>query len=150
MIYLRPARKDDFLGYYTCFDAVARESLALSRHQAPPMPESQAFFDRMMQSGNPFVLMFHENLVVGWCDVCASKERATHGKLGMGILSGLCGLGWGGKLLEATLEEARKQNFAIVALSVFSWNERARKLYARCGFLSVCRVEDTVLMELSL
>ena len=58
----------------------------------------------------------------------------------------------GRSLLEALLEAARKDGFRAVSLSVARANERARRLYERCGFAVVGEheAEDGVTMSIQL
>ena len=60
------------------------------------------------------------------------------------------GGGWGGKLLSALLEEARRKGFDAVSLSVAKWNRPAIALYERHGFVTAEEGRDVLLMRAEL
>ena len=47
------------------------------------------------------------------------------------------GLGIGEKLIKAIIEEGKRQNVEYITLEVRTSNEKARRLYSRCGFIDV-------------
>lgn len=70
----------------------------------------------------------------------AEAHRAT---LGMGIQRSYTGQGWGQRLIEASTKWAREEaGLSWLDLGVFSFNEPARHLYAKMGFVEVGRVPD--------
>ena len=78
-----------------------------------------------------------EEKIVGWCDVepVARPIFAHVGTLGMGLLPACRGRGLGGQLMTAALAASRACGLERVELGVFADNERARRLYARMGFV---------------
>jgi RimJ/RimL family protein N-acetyltransferase len=71
--------------------------------------------------------------LVGWAFLMGCDQpRPT---LGIGLTEAICGQGWGRQLVEELLAEARRQGKEAVELTVVQSNERARRLYERCGFV---------------
>lgn len=55
--------------------------------------------------------------------------------LGLGLAPHLCGLGLGQAFVEVAMDFARKElGAASFRLTVAAWNQRAKRVYLRCGF----------------
>jgi len=150
-VVVRPFRPEDAadLGeiYYGLYDERdAGEPVGITLFTSRPSHEDEAaWYDqqtRRMASGDLLYLVAEvEGRAVGACSVArigptAASEQAHVGELGILVHRKMRGQGVGAALLEATLKEARSK-FEVVYLTVFSFNERARRLYERFGFV-VC------------
>ena len=56
------------------------------------------------------------------------------GNIGIAIANGYRGIGLGNEMMKLLLDLAKKDNYRIAMLEVFSINEPARKLYEKLGF----------------
>jgi RimJ/RimL family protein N-acetyltransferase len=95
------------------------------------------FQKALIEKKGPVFYALDSARVVGWCDIFPeSNPRLCHrGHLGMGLLAPYRGKGIGGRLLAATLDQARVFGFEKVELTVYTTNTAAIALYRRLGFL---------------
>jgi RimJ/RimL family protein N-acetyltransferase len=96
--------------------------------------------------GHPHFVAVDGDRVVGLCDVAPAAPARIAAQLhtcmlGMLLAPDFRGLGIGERLLQATLAACRGK-FERVALNVYSHNERAHRLYLRCGFVEEGRQRD--------
>jgi RimJ/RimL family protein N-acetyltransferase len=133
---IRPIVLEDAESHRACLDAVAREKLWLAMTAAPPLDGVLAFIRPKIESGEPMLVAFDEDHVVGWCDLTASSwPTLKHiGVLGMGLLPDYRGRGLGETLLRRIVEAGWRYGFTRIELAVYVHNERARRLYERVGF----------------
>jgi ribosomal protein S18 acetylase RimI-like enzyme len=117
-------------------DTVAREGRYLAFTKAPPRAQSLAFYEGLLQAGNPFFVALRGGEVVGWCDVATvmGESRSHIGVLGMGLLPDARHQGAGRRLLEAALARCRERGLSRVELSVRDDNHIAKRLYEKLGF----------------
>jgi RimJ/RimL family protein N-acetyltransferase len=148
---VRPVRSEDFddlrENYYRLYeerveDATIGITLFASR---PTLEDEVAWFERsfrkVSEGDSVFVVADRDGHAVGNCVIeragaTSESEQAHVGELGILVRKELRGHGIGSALLERALADARSK-FEVVYLSVFSTNDRARRLYERFGF-SVC------------
>jgi putative acetyltransferase len=71
--------------------------------------------------------------IVGGIGIHPAGIEGVH-HLGMSILKDFRGQGWGRRLIDAALDEARRRGVVKVILEVWPDNGRAISLYASCGF----------------
>jgi RimJ/RimL family protein N-acetyltransferase len=124
-------------GFHRCVGVVARERRYIGFVEAPPVEATRAFVQSVRDSGGAqFVAVDATGNVVGWCDVTRPPfEGFRHnGRLGMGLLPHVRGMGVGRRLAEATIDAARSRGVERVELEVFASNTRAIRLYERMGF----------------
>ena len=123
-------------GLWEVVDAVARERRYLAFLQAPPREATQAFYRTLIKQDLCLFVALRGGQVVGWCDILPlnGEARAHVGVLGMGLLASARHQGIGAKLLEATLQKARRKGYLRIELTVRTDNKPAQSLYARFGF----------------
>ena len=123
-------------GFHACLDAVAQERRYLAQTEAPPFDRVQAFVaENVASMATQFVALDGER-VIGWCDVFPDAQPTIRhrGSLGMGVIAEFRGRGLGGRLLVATLEDARRKGLTRVELEVRADNVPAIRLYEKVGF----------------
>jgi len=138
-ISIRPIAATEIESMVDCVNAVFLERLYLAYVEPQERSNSVAYFASCIANHYPRIVAVAGDKVVGWCDVTpAASERAMSqqhiGRLGMGLLPPYRGLGLGAKLIASTLLASRGK-WERIELSVYSHNERAHKLYLRCGFV---------------
>jgi len=116
---------------------VARERAYIGFLEGPSLEQSRIFWTALIDKGHPFLVAVDGTRVVGWCDVQPVPRPifAHVGVLGMGLLPAYRERGIGAQLMAAALEASRACGLERVELGVFADNERARRLYARMGFV---------------
>jgi RimJ/RimL family protein N-acetyltransferase len=125
-------------GYNRCVDRIARERRYFGIIEGPPLDTSADFVEAARaRRGVHLVALDANDVVVGWCDVARHvRPGFDHcGRLGMGLLPDVRGLGLGERLLRAALDAAAQQDFERVELEVFASNANAHALYLRLGFI---------------
>lgn len=133
-----PTGEEHVPGLHRCIDAIARERLYLGLLEAKPLDAAYARLRGLRETnGVHLVALDAADNVVGWCDVHRHpNEGFRHGgTLGIGVLASARVRGLGRRLMEAALDEARRQGFERIDLEVFASNPRAIALYASLGFV---------------
>ena len=138
-ISIRPIAAADIESMVDCVNAVFLERLYLAYVEPQERANSVAYFASGIADGFPRVVAINGDTVVGWCDVTpAASERAMAqrhvGRLGMGLLPPYRGMGLGRQLISQCLNGCHGK-WERIELGVYSHNERAHKLYLRCGFI---------------
>ena len=138
-ISIRPIAAADIESMVDCVNAVFLERLYLAYVEPQERFNSVAYFASGIANDYPRIVAVADDKVVGWCDVTpAAQERVVSqrhiGRLGMGLLPSYRGIGLGAKLIASTLQACRGK-WERIELGVYSHNERAHKLYLRCGFI---------------
>lgn len=136
MITIRPIREIDAPGFHAAVDAVCRERRYLATLESPPLEKAADFVKNNVERGYPQVVADQDGKIVGWCDAIPGNVGRNHiGGLGMGVLKAHRGQGIGERLLEATIDGARRFGLQKIELSVYSSNEPAIALYRKLGFV---------------
>lgn len=138
-IDIRPTRLSDLPSLVECVNLVFLERRFLAIVEAVPIGEAIGYHATNVAAGHPHFVALDGQRVVGICDVvpaapprmAALSHVAT---LGMSVASDYRGRGLGERLLRTTLA-ACKGRWERIELNVYSHNERAHKLYLRCGFV---------------
>lgn len=122
-----------------CLNPTFRERLYLSITEAIPVAEALAHHAAHLTDGHPHFVALSGGRVVGMCECSPSAPPRVGGQrhnatLGMLLVPESRGQGLGEKLLRTTIAAAGKR-WERIELSVYSHNERAHKLYLRCGFI---------------
>jgi RimJ/RimL family protein N-acetyltransferase len=106
----------------------------------PSLADEVVWFEHMFRrviDGDQIVVVAEiDGHVVGNCSIGRSgptSEQAHVGELGILVNAAHRGKGVGSALLERALSDARSK-FEVVYLSVFTVNQRARRLYEKFGF----------------
>jgi RimJ/RimL family protein N-acetyltransferase len=133
---IQPLRQEDVESYRAIFDSVAREGRYLARPEAPPIEDIRKFVQDSIDKRRPRFLAWHGDEAVGWCDIVEKPlDLLRHsGTLGMGVLEGYRGRGFGAELMARTLAAAKVKVFTRVELTVRVDNPRAKRLYEKFGF----------------
>jgi RimJ/RimL family protein N-acetyltransferase len=139
IIDVRPTQLSDLPSLVDCLNGVFLERRYLAIVEAIAVPEAIAYHATNIAAGYPHQVAVDGDRVVGICDIVpvAPPRMAAQSHIGtLGILLAPAhrGQGLGERLLRATLAAGRGQ-FERVQLNVYSHNERALKLYQRCGFV---------------
>ena len=137
MITIREIRETDAPAFRQALDSVCHERKYLAAMEAPPEDLVRTFVTSNVSSGFPQFVAEEDGKIVGWCDAIpgdASSGTAHVGRLGMGVLKDYRGKKLGRRLLEATIEKARRIGLEKLELSVYSSNSPAITLYEKQGF----------------
>jgi ribosomal protein S18 acetylase RimI-like enzyme len=137
MITIRAIRESDIEGFHLAVDTVCRERKYLATFEAPALERTRNFVISNITEGYPQFVAEDEGRIVGWCDAlpgAANSGSAHVGQLGMGVLKSHRDQGIGRRLLEATIEGARKLGLEKIELSVYARNTSAIGLYQKLGF----------------
>jgi RimJ/RimL family protein N-acetyltransferase len=134
---LRPARSGDGAGIVEAMDRVAAEGIYIATEQVRWTPAETEEIIASMNS-SPFILVAAvDGTVVGHAFLqrgTLRKNRHTAG-LGMLIVEGYRNIGIGTRMMEYTLEWAKREGLRKLYLSLFSTNIRAYNLYRKVGFI---------------
>jgi RimJ/RimL family protein N-acetyltransferase len=122
-----------------CLNPVFLERKFLSITVAIPVGEAMGYHSAHVSAGYPHFVAVDGERVVGVCDVspsaapriAAQRHNAT---LGVLLLPEYRRLGLGEELMRAALKQCAGK-WERIELSVYSHNERAHRLYLRCGFV---------------
>lgn len=130
---IRPARETDAIGWGEQVQAVAAEGRWIATQGDRPVEELAERFRTAMEAGHILFVLVDGDRIVGGIGIHPTEISDVH-FLGMSILGEFRGHGWGRRLVEAALEEARARGVVKVVLEVFPDNGRAISLYASTGF----------------
>jgi len=132
-----PAEEKHIEGINNCLDAVARERKYLGFLQAPPLESTREFVQFNIQHNVPQFVVVDDERVVGWCDIRPQRlEGFKHcGILGMGLLEGYRGKGYGTRLMDEAMKAAKNYGMERVELEVYASNIPAIRLYEKKGFI---------------
>ena len=138
-VVIRPTTLADLPSLVECLNGVFLERKYLAIVEAIPVGEAFGYHATRITAGHPHFVAVDGDRVVGLCDAgpaAASRiaAQAHTCTLGMLLAPDYRGRGLGEPLLRATLDACRGK-FERVALNVYSHNERAYRLYLRCGFV---------------
>lgn len=93
------------------------------------------------------LILIVDGLVAGIAESSLGIRTHSHvGGLGLSLDSSVRGMGLGRMLLEATINEAKKElkSLRMIELTVFDMNEVAVKLYKSVGFKEVARIPEKI------
>ncbi|MBT7187688.1 GNAT family N-acetyltransferase [Candidatus Bathyarchaeota archaeon] len=132
-----PISEEYIESFHKCLDSVARERQYLGFVEAPPLESTRKFVISNISKEIPQYVAIIGRTVVGWCDISpVTLEGFTHcGSLGMGVLLGYRGNGYGKRLMEATIFAAKESGIERVELEVYASNIPAIRLYEKRGFV---------------
>ena len=138
-VRIRATTLTDLPSLVECLNAVFVERRYLAIVEAIPVGEAIGYHATNIVAGHPHFVALDGQRVVGMCDVVpAAPPRiaalAHVATVGMLLAPEHRGRGLGERLLLATLA-ACKGRWERVELNVYSHNQRAHKLYLRCGFI---------------
>lgn len=123
--------------YNSAVNSVCKEGKYLASDEGFDIDSSRDFLKYNINNGNvQFFLVNNNDEVVGWCDITPKQDETSDniGVLGMGIIKTHRNKGYGKKLLESSLDEAKDKNIEKIELEVYKSNRRAILLYESFGF----------------
>ncbi len=125
-----------FASFRDGLDAVAKERIYIEMIEAPPLAKVAEFQGGLIAKNGPVYYALDGETVVGWCDVfpLLNPRQAHRGGLGMGLLPAYRGKGLGSRLMQATLDHARRFGLEKIELTVYTTNVAAIALYRKFGF----------------
>jgi len=88
-----------------------------------------------------------DGVIKGNCDVTREGWKKSHRSiLGIVLAKDIRGKGIGEALMRRTIDlaEKRLQGLEYIDLSVLGYNERAKSLYSKLGFVKVARIPDAI------
>ena len=137
------------VSYCETFDEVAKEGKFLSISGGYPVEDIIRFIKMCRQCGYPqFLLVEPGGRAVGWCDIVRRcDEPEDVGFLGVGIAKAYRGMGWGSRLMTATINDAKKRGFNEIRLEVRASNYNAIRTYTRLGFVKIAYTTDGVVTD---
>lgn len=126
-----------FTSFHETLDIVAKERIYLEGIEAPNIERVSQFQSALIAQNAPVYYAIQNDRVVGWCDISLhDNPRMKHrGSLGMGVLPTFRGQGIGSKLLDKSLEHAKKLGLEKIDLHVYTSNVKAIALYKKYGFI---------------
>lgn len=135
--------------YCQTFDLVAREGKFLSISSGYTLDEMLRFIETCRECGYPqFLLLNEKKEAVGWCDIVRrSGEPDDVGYLGIGIRKEYRHMGWGMKLMQTAINDAKKRGFHEIRLEVRVSNANAIRTYQRLGFVKIAHLKDGVVTD---
>lgn len=137
MATIRPIAVTDAPAFCKVLDTVCRERKYLGAIEGPTLERVETFVGKNVENGWPQFVAEEDGEVIGWCDIVPGEPIAgtRHvGTLGMGILKEHRGQGIGRRLMETTIEAARKLGIEKIELTVYASNRNALRLYESLGF----------------
>lgn len=132
-VEIRLARKADAPGWAEQMKAVADEGRWIATESNRTVAELVERFHTATDEGHILLVLESDGRIVGGLGIHPTGIEGVH-TLGMSILDEYRGQGWGRRLLDAGLAEARAQCVFKVVLEVWPDNGRAIALYTRAGF----------------
>ena len=137
------------VSYCETFDEVAKEGKFLSISGGYPVEDIIRFIGTCRQCGYPqFLLIAPDGRAVGWCDIVRRFDEPDDvGFLGVGIAKRYRGMGWGSRLMTATINDAVKRGFNEIRLEVRASNYNAIRTYTRLGFVKIAYTSDGVVTD---
>ena len=139
-LVIRPTTLADLPSVVACLNPVFLERKFLAIVEEIPAGEAISYHATNIVAGHPHFVAVDGDRVVGLCDAVPAAPpriaaRAHACTLGMLLSADYRGRGLGERLLRITLAACRGK-FERVELNVYSHNERAHRLYLRCGFVA--------------
>jgi ribosomal protein S18 acetylase RimI-like enzyme len=133
-----PIAEAHVAGFRDAVGSVARERRYLAVLEPFPEADVRKYVQENIASGVPHFVALADGKVVGWCDIALKPRPLLRhgGVLGLGVVADYRGRGIGRALLETTLRAAKERGVTRVELTVRVDNERAKRLYERCGFVT--------------
>ncbi len=132
-VEIRPAQITDASGLAEQVKLVADEGRWIGTQSNRSVDELTERYRSMLEADSIMFVLEHGQRIVGEIGIQPTGIDGVH-SLGMSILEEFRGQGWGRRLVEAALEEARGRGIVKVVLEVFPENGRAIALYAATGF----------------
>jgi len=136
-VHVVPILEEHIESFHGCLDSVARERRYLGFVKAPPIESIREFVLSNLSKKIPQYVAVEGDRVVGWCDIVPNKgDGFSHsGTLGMGLMHGYRGQGYGTRLMDKSLTASKESGIERVELTVYELNIPAIRLYEKRGFV---------------
>ena len=134
-VTIRSAETDDYVGLKEVYSQPKAQFGTLQM----PFPSAQRWKDRLASSPAGFVNLIaclDERIIgnIGMNPALGPRRRHV-ADVGMGVHDDFAGRGIGQQLMEAAIDLADNwYNYSRLELTVYTDNDRAIRLYKRCGF----------------
>jgi len=137
---------DDLMDFINSL--VREEALILREKEVSRIEEAEWLAERLVSLEKDEIIYFVTEVdgkVVASAEITKRRGHQKHvGVLGVAVKSGHRRLGIATKLIEALLEEAKKQGLKVIILDVYEKNLPALNLYKRIGFKEVGRIPKAI------
>jgi ribosomal protein S18 acetylase RimI-like enzyme len=130
---IRPARVADAPGLAEQVKLVADEGRWIGAQRNRSVDELTERFRSLLEADSIMLVLEHERRIVGGIVIHPTGIDGVY-DLAMSIIEDFRSQGWGRRLVDAALKEARARGIVKVVLEVFPENGRAIALYASSGF----------------
>lgn len=103
----------------------------------------KSWLDDIKKRKGVMLLVEADGRIVGNCTINRLPWKSSHvGDTGIALNRGIRGIGVGEALMTRTIELARRRmpGLEMLYLKAFDYNERARALYTKIGFVEVGRI----------
>ncbi|WP_438444899.1 GNAT family N-acetyltransferase [Gorillibacterium sp. sgz5001074] len=101
--------------------------------------DAEEFADSQIRETQYICIMNEDDFLIGYAQLFPLVGVT---RLGLGMRPELCGQGLGAAFIRTIVEEARRRRPEDeIDLEVLEWNERARRAYAKAGFVVTDRYE---------
>ncbi len=142
-VIIKNIETDEAQSYYCVVNKIKDEGNYLYYSNRFSFEETKNYVSFHNKSNNPILGAFTEDgKLIGFADFnIGSFDEIKHvAILGMGIIKQYRGKGIGKKLVEKSIESAKRLGVEKLELEVFDTNEIAKKLYKRMGFFEEGRL----------
>lgn len=139
-ILIKPGDIKYFDSFHKLFDEVAAEGKWLSRLNAFPYVDCKNFVSKTIEDGTPFLFLYKDEEVIGWCDAQPKEENT--GSFAMGIKKEYREMGYGRKLASEIIRLSKEYGYKKLILEVRALNLRAQNLYKSLGFKEIDYIKD--------
>ena len=146
---IRAPRWEDLDDLMDFINSLVREDAPILRETEVNRIEEAEWLARQLVSGEKGELIHFiaevDGKVVASAEIRKRKGHQKHvGVLGIAVKSGYRRLGIATKLIEALLDEAKKQGLKVIVLDVYEKNLPALNLYKRMGFKEVGEFQKAI------
>ena len=146
---VRTPRWEDLDDLMDFINSLVREEAPILREkEVSRIEEAEWLAERLVSLEKDEIIHFVAEVdgkVVASAEIAKRRGHQKHvGVLGIAVKSGYRRLGIATKLIEALLEEAKKQGLKVIILDVYEKNLPALNLYKRMGFKEVGRAPKAV------
>ncbi|WLD95287.1 GNAT family N-acetyltransferase [Alkalihalobacillus sp. AL-G] len=147
-VTLRPAMEKDAYDIITFAQSIVMSGSFIQKEQTKTPEQEIRFIQEMKKQGHMYTAVEVEGKVLGIARIIRgdlSMKRHT-GVFRTWLTDDAQGKGIGKKIMEYTLEWAKREGLHKICLTVFSGNPNAQKLYERYGFVVEGTQKDQLLI----
>ena len=146
---VRTPRWEDLDDLMDFINSLVREEAPILREkEVSRIEEAEWLAERLVSLEKDEIIHFVAEVdgkVVASAEIAKRRGHQKHvGVLGIAVKSGYRGLGIATKLMEALLQEAKRQGLKVIILDVYEKNLPALSLYRKMGFNEVRRIPKAI------